>query len=65
MDPCPRQRKGRHSLSAVLPESSDLDMTLFCCKCGAMRRVAVTGALPRVGSLDDLTAADIERAVRQ
>lgn len=62
MDKCPIGKRGRHELNAVLPDDADKDMTLFCAHCGALRRVPVTGAL-FASRLDDLTPAEIERAV--
>ena len=43
MGRCPVRKGGRHSLAAVLPESSDGYMTLFCESCGAVRRLPVSG----------------------
>jgi len=53
MDPCPCGKNGAHELSAVLPESSDGDLTLFCDRCGALRRVPVQGAI-YADRLDDV-----------
>ena len=61
MEQCTVNKNGRHELSAVIPEDSDHDMTLFCSHCGALRRVPVSGAL--TASLDDLDAGAIRLAV--
>jgi hypothetical protein len=57
MDPCPAAK--RHLLNVVLPEEMDGDMTFFCERCGALRRVPVAGSILPDQPLDDLTAADI------
>ena len=63
MERCPYGRKGRHSLSYVIPSEYDYDLTMACDYCGAARRMPVTGSMLRE-RLDDLTAAEIEQAVR-
>lgn len=55
MDPCPMRRKG-HALFAIVPETGKHDMTLFCERCGAMRRVPVTGRMVPADRLDDVVA---------
>lgn len=64
MERCPRGRKGRRSLAAIIPGDDDHDITLYCETCGALRRAPATGAI-LLSRLDDLTAADIERATRK
>jgi hypothetical protein len=60
MDACPFSKNGRHDLSAILPDSSEGDVTLFCDGCGAMRRVPVTGAVV-MDNTADMTVEEIER----
>lgn len=62
MNPCPVDGKGRHDFAAVIPESSEYDMTLYCQRCGAMRRVPVYGAMV-TGSLDGMNASTITSLV--
>ena len=64
MKPCKVSKSGRHHLSYVLPSSPKHDMTAICERCGALRRVPVSGSVYRE-RLDDLSAAEIERAVRK
>lgn len=64
MDRCPVSKHGGHELNAILPDADGGDMTLFCDRCGAMRRVPVSGALLS-GSLDDADAEAILRAVQR
>jgi hypothetical protein len=63
MDPCPTTKNGRHDLSAVIPGEDTGDITLFCDRCGAIRRVPVSGALGV--PLDDMSAAAIARETRR
>lgn len=62
MDPCPASKSGRHSMAAIVPsEDADMDVTLYCERCGAIRRFCVNG--PLVASrLDDASAEEIARA---
>ncbi len=63
LPPCPFEKRGRHHLMVIVPESDDNDLTLICEACCAIRRIPVTGRL--VGeTLDGLTADDIEKAMR-
>ena len=61
MERCPYSKSGAHDLCTVVPDDDDRDMTLSCNKCGAIRRLPVSGALPSA-PLDDSVAAFIERA---
>ncbi len=63
MAPCRRSRSGRHDLAAILPEADDADVTLFCCRCGAARRLPGSGPLPGPAP-DDMTPEQIRRLVR-
>ncbi len=46
MDPCPVSERGRHSLASIVPtEDADRDVTLYCERCGAVRRFPVDGPL--------------------
>ena len=54
MDLCPARKDGAHRLIPLVPDDAGMDMTLFCDRCGAMRRVPVTGQLMPV--LDDMDA---------
>lgn len=61
MDPCPADpKRGAHELSAILPDDQHGDLSLFCDRCGSIRRVPVSGALVPE-SLDPMSAAEIER----
>ena len=62
MDACPTGRKGRHDLTAIIPDDADQDMTLFCGACGSIRRLPVTGAV-LADRLDDMSASEIERRI--
>lgn len=62
MEPCPADKRGRHELSAIIPDDDTRDLTLFCSHCGALRRRPVTGPLSPV--LDDLDADEIAAAFR-
>ena len=60
LPPCPaRPRKG-HKLAFFIPESSQDDITAICEQCGMGLRVPASGPL-QGGSLDDLSAEEIER----
>jgi len=63
MEPCPVQKSGRHELLVITPSEDDHDMTLACHRCGALRRVPVTGAI-NLGPLDDQPAWAIIRAAQ-
>ena len=63
MAPCPVAK--RHSLAVILPEETDGDMTLFCERCGSLRRVPVAGAILPDAPMDDLTAAEIAALTRR
>lgn len=62
MDPCPCTKSGRHEIGAVIPESSDGDLTFYCQRCCAIRRVPASGGL-LAARLDDLDAERIRAAV--
>lgn len=64
MAPCPRRKRGDHELLGIVPESSDNDITLWCARCGAMRRTHASGALVVGGSKDALTADEIATLFR-
>lgn len=53
MDRCPVRRTKGHALAAIVPATGKLDMTLYCERCGAMRRVPVTGRMVPADRLDD------------
>jgi hypothetical protein len=55
---CIASKKGRHALSVILPDTSELPAVLFCEACGATKQVTLT-ALPPA---DDIIAA-VERIV--
>lgn len=57
MEPCPYDKRGRHELTAIIPDDDTQDLTLFCSHCGALRRRPVNGSLTPV--LDDLSADEI------
>ena len=57
MDPCPYNKAGRHELNIVVPTEDTGDLTLFCDRCGAIRRLPVSGAI--ASPLDDMPAAYI------
>lgn len=60
LPPCPFTKRGRHALSVIVPETSDLPATLFCEVCGMTKAVALTFPRP----LDDVMAeveATLER----
>lgn len=63
MDPCPRGKRGRHTLAVVFSSDAasdaDQDLTLYCERCGAIRRLPMVGA--PVSELDGLTADDVLR----
>lgn len=61
---CKVDKRGRHELGAILPGEDDGDATLYCQRCGVVRRFAVSGSL-HVERLDDLDADGIYRAVSQ
>lgn len=58
MAPCPYDKRGRHHMAFVIPETSEGDLTLACEACAAIRRVPVSGPL-YAGSADDLLNAEI------
>ena len=59
MDPCPVSKGGRHSLASIVPtEDADMDVTLYCERCGAVRRFCVSGDL-LASRLDDADAESI------
>ena len=63
MEPClraPKKARGAHNLCVLIPNKPKHPATLFCDRCGATKQVRLTHA----GSLDDLSAADIEAMVR-
>lgn len=62
MAPCPNGKKGQHNLCAVIPDNDDNDLTLFCDRCGMVRRMPVNGALSV--PLDDLDAKTISALVK-
>ena len=62
LPPCPVDKYGRHDLGVIVPESDDGDLTMFCERCGTVRRIPVRGAVS--GSLDGLTAEQIAEAIR-
>jgi hypothetical protein len=46
MDPCPVSKGGRHALASIVPtEDADMDVTLYCERCGMVRRFRVNGPL--------------------
>lgn len=53
--PCPRIKRGAHSICAIIPDTAEHPAILFCDKCGMHQPVAID--LPR--PVDDWTAADI------
>lgn len=61
---CPRRKRGDHNLLGIVPESSDNDITLWCARCGAMRRTPAGGVLVEGGSKDALTADEIGHLFR-
>ena len=62
MAPCPVDKRGRHSMAALWPESSVGDMTMYCERCGMVRRLPMSG---EVGvPLDMLDADEILRSAR-
>lgn len=63
LDPCPAAK--RHALNVILPEESDGDMTLFCERCGALRRVPVAGSMLPEHPLDDFTAEELAELTRR
>ena len=62
LDPCPAAK--RHALNVILPEESDGDMTLFCERCGTLRRVPVSGSLLPDSPMDDLSSEELELLIR-
>jgi hypothetical protein len=62
MDPCPADKRGRHELMALfvndVEHAPDTDVTFACQRCGALRRVPLTGALV-ISRLDDASAQEI------
>ena len=57
MDRCKVGKKGRHELAAIIPGEDELEATLYCQQCGALRRFPATGDL-LPSRLDDLTPAE-------
>ena len=62
LDPCPSNKRGRHNLTAVYPDDAQYDLTLFCNRCGTMRRLPLTGAI-LADRMDDLSADEIMRRI--
>lgn len=60
---CPFGKKAHH-LVAIIPGDDDHDITLYCEKCGALRRAPATGSI-LLERLDDMDAASIERVARK
>lgn len=46
MDACPFAKDGAHRITYLIPSDDDQDLTLVCHRCGSMRRVPATGAIP-------------------
>lgn len=64
MGGCPWNPRYAHSFVAVVPGDDEGDLTLFCSRCAAVRRLPVKGPMGR--PLDDYTAATIaERSDRR
>jgi hypothetical protein len=57
--PCPYTKRGNHTLSVIIPETSEEPAVLFCDACGVTRHVAL-----RQVAVDDLTAEAIEQLIR-
>ena len=58
MDPCPFARpkdNGAHSLSFIIPDSSQHPLTLVCERCGSHKQIGLDPIPP----LDDLNAESI------
>lgn len=66
MEPCPVGKEGRHELMALyvddIARADTSDLTLACQRCGALRRVPLTGAMV-ASRLDDATAQQIMESV--
>ena len=61
MAPCPVGRRGRHALASVFSSDAEHDLTMFCERCGMVRRLPMTG---EVGvPLDQMDAAEIVRRI--
>lgn len=60
MPPCPYDKKGRHDLGALVPESDDNPLVLFCSHCGMTSRHSVQVPAP----LDDLPGDAIAQLAR-
>jgi hypothetical protein len=58
MDKCPANKKGRHALSVIVPDTSELPAVLFCEWCGQTKHVSLT-SLPH----PDDVIAEVERIV--
>lgn len=63
LEPCPYSDDKRHKMFAIVPGDDDGDITLYCERCVAIRRVPASGSLG--GSLDGLTADEIAAAMVQ
>lgn len=61
MPPCPADKRGRHALGALFPAEASFDLTLFCERCGMVRRLPMTGEVDV--ALDMLSADEIRRRV--
>lgn len=64
LPPCPFHDKGRHELTAIVPADEAGWLTMFCGRCGCVRRMPASGPL-ELPPLDNLSAAEIyERTKR-
>ena len=62
MAPCPVDKRGRHSMAAIFSSEGNDDLTMFCERCGMVRRLPMSG---EVGvPLDMLDADEIVRLAR-
>jgi hypothetical protein len=57
----PKKARGAHDLSAVIPDTVDNPMTLFCSRCGMALRHSLSLPLP----MDDLPSDAIARMAKR